>query len=250
MEKAVWLTLSALMNVPRFIDSAEVGPGINRKKARILVVEDHPLVREGLVRLLDRQTDMACCGQTDGVASTPAAVQALGPDLVLLDLTLKDGDGLELLGDLVQQFPGLRVLVLSQHDEDTHAELTLRNGALGYVMKQEATQEVIAAIRTVLGGEIHLSHRMAARLLRKFTTPKAPGLGQGDENLTDRELEVLQLLGGGLSTREIADELKLSIKTVETYREHLKSKLGIASGSQLTQYALQRVQGGPAAPQN
>jgi len=217
----------------------------NTRKARILVVEDHPLVREGLVRLLDCQDDVTCCGQTDGAAATPAAVKELDPDLVLLDLTLKDGDGLELLGTLIGQFPNLRILILSQHDEDSHAELVLRAGAQGYVMKQEATQEVLTAVRTVLAGDIYLSCRMAARLLRKFTTTKPPTRSSAFKSLTDRELEVLQLLGGGLSTKQIADELSLSVKTVETYREHLKVKLGLASGPQLAHYAFQWVQGQP-----
>jgi len=225
----------------------ETHPGI-QGKSRILVVEDHPLVRDGLIRLLERQPDLVCCGQTDSAAGTPAAVRELRPDLVLLDLTLKDGDGLELLEKLVQEFRELRVLVLSQHDEDTHAELALRNGAFGYVMKQEATQEVIAAIRKVLAGDIHLSHRMAARLLRKLSQTRPAAATPRDGNLTDREREVLHLLGGGLSTREIADELKLSVKTIETYREHLKSKLGLESGPQLTQYAQRRVQGQSSPP--
>jgi len=236
------------MNVLHDISAKEATPLNATRKARIMVVEDHPLVREGLVRLLDRQVDVTCCGQTDGVTETPAAVRGLDPDLVLLDLTLKDGDGLELLRSLLVQFPTLRVLILSQHDENTHAELVLRAGAQGYVMKQEATGEVLNAIRTVLAGDIYLSRRMAARLLRKFTTSKPPARAGAFGNLTDRELEVLHLLGGGMSTKEIADELNLSVKTVETYREHLKMKLGLASGPQLTHYAHQWVQGQPSAP--
>ena len=235
------------MNATNASHAATETPASSQSKSRILVVEDHPLVRDGLIRLLERQPDLVCCGQMDCAAGTPAAVRELKPDLVLLDLTLKDGDGLELLDKLVQEFRELRVLVLSQHDEDTHAELALRNGAFGYVMKQEATQEVIAAIRKVLAGDIHLSHRMAARLLRKLSHTKLAAAPR-DDSLTDREREVLHLLGGGLSTREIADELKLSVKTIETYREHLKSKLGLESGPQLTQYAERRVQGQSSPP--
>jgi DNA-binding NarL/FixJ family response regulator len=182
---------------------------------------------------------MACCGETNGVTGTTQAVQEHQPDLVLLDLTLKDGSGLELLVNLVGQFRGLRVLVLSQHDEATHAEMVLRNGAQGYVMKQEATNDVLKAIRAVLAGEIYLSHQMSARLIRKLTSSQPPPFG----NLTSREREVLQLIGGGLSTKEIAHELKLSVKTVETYREHLKSKLGLPNGAKLVEFAVRNVSG-------
>jgi DNA-binding NarL/FixJ family response regulator len=233
------------MNVPSLIKLSEDVSSTSDRRARILIVEDHPLVREGLARLLDRQSDMRCCGQSDGAVRAPAAIKEYSPDLVLLDLSLKDGDGFDLLGMLVRQFPNLRVLVLSQHDENTHAEMALRHGAQGYVMKQEATQEVLMAIRTVLTGEIYLSHRMSVRLLRKLTsTPPGP---QPIANLTAREREVFQLVGGGLSTKEIARELNLSVKTVETYREHLKSKLGLTSGVQLNEFAIKSM-GQPPAP--
>jgi DNA-binding NarL/FixJ family response regulator len=213
-------------------------------KARVMVVEDHPLVREGLIRLLNRQPDLSCCGHADSVASARVAIGDLSPDLVLMDLTLKDGNGLELLDEVTRRHPGLRVLVLSQHDEDTHAELVLRHGARGYVMKQEATQEVIAAARKVLGGGYHLSQRMAARLHHRFPDVST-GPGSTSDKLTDREQQVLQLLGGGLNTREVAAELDLSVKTIETYREHLKTKLGLANAQELTQYAAQSVRRQP-----
>lgn len=216
-------------------------------KARVMVVEDHPLVREGLVRLLNRQPDLSCCGQADSMASARATIGDLSPDLVLMDLTLKDGNGLELLDEVASRYPGLRVLVLSQHDEDTHAELVLRHGARGYVMKQEATQEVIAAARKVLGGGLHLSQRMAARLHHRFPDVSSRPETTSASNLTDREQQVLQLLGGGLNTREVAAELNLSVKTIETYREHLKTKLGLANAQELTQYAARSVQGAPPA---
>src|SRR5437867_4482836 len=195
------------------------------------------MVRDGLIRLIGQQNDLFCCGEAGTVAETQAAVARHKPDLVILDLRLKDGDGLELIKSLKSQFPDLCILILSQYEAPLYVERALRAGALGYVVKDQAAEMVLAAIRTVLRGEVYLTRGMAALLLHKFvgTTPKAPR--STVEQLTDRELHVLQLLGAGLSTREIADKLKVSYKTIHTHRENIKRKLGFRGAPELIHYA-------------
>ena len=195
------------------------------------------MVRDGLLRLISQQTDLICCGEAGSVAEAQTKVAKERPDLVILDLRLKDGDGLELIKSLKSQFPELRILILSQHDAPLYVERALRAGALGYVVKDQAAEMVLAAIRTVLAGEVYLTRGLAALLLHKFvgTRPKAPR--STVEHLSDRELHVLQLLGTGLSTREIAAELNLSFKTIETHRENIKHKLGLHGAAELIHYA-------------
>ncbi len=206
-------------------------------KARILVVDDHPLVREGLIGLLGQQSDMVCCGEASTAREAMAALAEHKPDLVILDLRLRGADGLELIKAFKAQIADVRILILSQYDAPLYAERALRAGAMGYVIKEQAPQEVLGAIRTVLGGQVYLARGIAALLLHKFvgTGPRAPQGGL--QRLTDRELHVLQLLGAGLSTREIAQELSLSFKTIETHRENLKRKLGLQNASALIHYA-------------
>ena len=205
--------------------------------ARILVVDDHPMVREGLVRLITQHKDLVCCGEAATVGETIAAVGSQKPDLVILDLRLKGGDGLELIKSLKSQFPDLRILILSQYEAPLYAERALRAGALGYVVKEQAAEEVLNAIRTVLSGQVYLTRGMAALLLHKFVGVTGKASPEGVQHLTDRELHVLHLLGAGLSTREIAAELKLSFKTVETHRENIKRKLGLPGAAALIHYA-------------
>src|SRR5215469_6806614 len=205
--------------------------------ARILVVDDHPMVREGLVRLISHHSDLVCCGEAGTIAEAQTLVGSQNPDLVILDLRLKGGDGLELIKSLKARFPGLRILILSQYEAPLYAERALRAGALGYVVKEQAAEEVLTAIRTVLGGQVYLTRGMAALLLHKFVGVGAKASESGVQNLTDRELHVLHLLGAGLSTREIAAELKLSFKTVETHRENIKRKLGLSGAAALIHYA-------------
>jgi DNA-binding NarL/FixJ family response regulator len=208
-------------------------------KVRILVVDDHPMVRDGLIQLITQHRDLVCCGQADSVASALAAVEKQIPDLVILDLRLKGGDGLDLIKSLKSQYPRLKILILSQYEAPMYAERALRAGALGYVVKEQAAEEILRAIRTVLGGEVYLTRSMAAVLLQKLVGLKSDGLRGGIENLTDRELHVLNLLGAGLSTRQIATELNLSFKTVETHRENIKRKLGLRNAAALVHYASQ-----------
>lgn len=209
-------------------------------KTRILIVDDHPMVREGLARLIGQQPDLVCCGEAATVAETQAQVAKLTPDLVILDLRLKNADGLDLIKTLRSQVPSLRILILSQYEAPLYVERALRAGALGYVVKEQAADEVLTAIRTVLAGEVYLTRSMAGLLLHKFVgaTSKKPAHA-GIEDLTDRELHVLQLLGAGLSTREIAGELKVSFKTIETHRENIKRKLSLRGAAELVHYAVE-----------
>src|SRR3954469_12275388 len=182
---------------------------VTRPKARILVVDDHPIVRSGLIRLIDQQTGMVCCGEASVAAEVQTAVSKLKPDLVILDLRLKGADGLELIKALKSRFGELKILILSQYDAPLYVERALNSGAMGYVVKEQAAEELIRAIRTVLAGEVYLTRAMAGRFLRKFVGEGAKGPQAGIDQLTDRELHVLQSLGVGLSTRQIALELNL-----------------------------------------
>ena len=206
---------------------------------RILVVDDHPMVRDGLIQLISQQRDLVCCGQADSAASAQTSVQKHLPDLVILDLRLKDGDGLDLIKTLKSQYPRLKILILSQYEAPMYAERALRAGAMGYLIKEQAADEVLEAIRTVLAGEVYLTRSMAAVLLQKMVGLRTDTSRTGVENLTDRELHVLNLLGAGLSTRQIATELGLSFKTVETHRENMKRKLGLRTAAALVHYASQ-----------
>ena len=223
--------------MPKFVDIYGTRPMSRATKTHILVVDDHPMMREGLIRLISKQRDLVCCGEAGTAAQAQTAIAKQKPDLVIMDLRLKSGDGLELIKSLKAQFADLRILILSQYDAPLYIERALRAGALGYVIKDQAAEEVMTAIRTVLSGQVYLTRGMAALLLHKFvgTPPKAPS--GGVEPLTDRELHVLQLLGAGMSTREIAEELKLSFKTIETHRENIKRKLGLRGAAALMHYA-------------
>ncbi len=214
-----------------------------KRQARVVVVDDHPVVREGLLAMIRRHQEFICCGEADSVAGAQETVESVKPDLLLLDLRLRNGDGLELIKTLRSRFPSLRILVISQFDEAIYAERALRAGARGYLMKEQATQEVLTAMRTILAGELYVSPKIAALALHKLveTTPPVPG--SGIASLTDRELEVFRLLGGGLSTRQIAAELHLSFKTVETHRENIKHKLGLSGAAELVRRAREWVDG-------
>jgi DNA-binding NarL/FixJ family response regulator len=209
------------------------------RKTRVLVVDDHPMVREGLLRLISQQSDLECCGEAGTVAETQTAVSKLKPDLVILDLRLKSGDGLELIKALKAQEPGVRILVLSQYDASLYAERAFRAGALGYVVKEQGAEEVLSAIRTVMAGEVYVTQGMAAVLLHKLVRSAPRASGTGIESLTDRELHVLELLGAGLSTRKIAAELNISFKTIETHRENIKRKLNLPGATELLHFAAQ-----------
>jgi DNA-binding NarL/FixJ family response regulator len=208
-------------------------------KSRILVVDDHPLVREGLADLVNDQSDLCVCGEAASIAEAQAAIRTQTPDLVLLDLRLGPGDGLEAIKGLRAQFPDLRILVVSQFDESVYAERALRAGALGYIMKERATAEVLRAIRIALAGGTYASPEIGMMALTRLLEddPVVDQLDLG--SLTQRELQVFESLGAGKSSLQIAAELALSVKTVETHRDHLKFKLGLATGAELARLATQ-----------
>jgi len=212
------------------------------KKARVFLVDDHPLVREQLTALMQREADMEICGEAADGPTALALIQREAPDLVVLDISLKRSHGLELLKNLQQLRSTLPVLVLSMHDEMLYADRALRAGARGYITKEEASVKILSAIRTVLSGQVYLSQRMAGRMMQKLVGGGQKAVSSPLELLTDRELEVFQMIGRGFGTREIAGELRLGIKSVETYRARLKEKLGLADGQELLRHAIKWVQ--------
>ena len=207
------------------------------KKWRILLVDDHPIVRGGLVRLIEQEPDMRCCAEAATSAEARAGAVRAKPDLAIVDLRLQSGDGLELIKCFRAELPELKILVLSQHSEPVYVERALRSGALGYVMKDQPPEEVLSAIRAILAGEVYLSRAMASRVLRTMVGGGSVELGSGVEQLTDRELVVLRVLGEGKSTRDAAAEMNVSFKTVESHRENIKRKLGLKNATELVHFA-------------
>jgi DNA-binding NarL/FixJ family response regulator len=227
-------------STPTATANANATPTRRAGKARVMLVDDHPIVRQGLANLIDAEDDLMVCAQVEDAAS---AMQSLGdarPDIVLVDISLKDrSSGLELVKEIRGRFANMPMLVLSMHDELLYAERALRAGAKGYVMKQEATEKVMDAIRRVLSGELYVSEKMAARLMNQAVNAKAPAEENPLARLSDRELEVFTMIGHGLGTRDIANKLLLSVKTVEAHREHIKEKLNLKSGTELMRVAVQ-----------
>ncbi len=214
---------------------------VQGKKIRVLLVDDHPVLRKGVSELLNGESDMEVVGEAGTLGEAYTAVPKVKPVLVLIDISLDGNNGIELMKELTYRWPDLAMLAYSMHDEQVYAERALRAGAKGYVMKQSAPEELLRAIRTVLQGKVYLSDKMSDRLLGKLV-----GVGNSEkplqspiEKLSDRELEVLQLIGKGRTTTQIADTLCLSVKTIETYREHLKQKLSLQSGAELIRYAIE-----------
>ena len=210
------------------------------KKATVLLVDDHPIVRQGLAQLINQEPDMMVCGHAADANGAFHAINTYRPDIVILDISLHGPDGLSALKDIRLSDPALPVLVLSMHDESLYAERALRAGANGYIMKQEATERVLEAIRRIRGGEIYVSDRISKRLLRQIVSRPSPGKSPM-EALTDRELAVFRLIGKGRGTREIADDLHISVKTVESYQAHIKEKLSLNNARELVQHAFQWV---------
>ncbi|MGC4032418.1 MAG: response regulator transcription factor [Tepidisphaeraceae bacterium] len=208
-------------------------------KSRIVLVDDHPVLREGLARMLDDQVDFAVVGQAESAPDALRVCRAQAPDLVVLDLSLGGTDGLELAKQLRELYPDLPVLVLSQHDETLYAERAIRAGAMGYVMKQESPDRVMEAMRSVLAGRVWVSQNLSTQMLQTMRGQKTEAGGSPLERLSNRELEIFRLIGQGQTVRAIADMLFLSPKTVETHKEHIKQKLGLKSGNHLLQYAIE-----------
>ena len=203
----------------------------------IAIVDDHPLVREGLAARIAAQPDMEVCGEADGIESALELILAKRPALVIVDIALRDGHGIELIKRIVAAGVSTRMLVVSAYDESLFAERALRAGALGYINKQELQGKVVEALRTVLRGERYLSSAMAQRLIAQAIGSRAAQ--GGTEALTDRELQIFQLVGRGKSTREIANELNVSVHTIDSHREHIRAKLDLRSGTELIQRAVQ-----------
>ena len=209
-------------------------------KRKVLLVEDHPVVRHGLRAVIDDEADLLVCGEAGSNAEGLAQIRKLRPDVAVIDITLGGDNGLDLIKDAHEAFPEMPLLALSMHDEAVYGERALRAGARGYIMKKEAMDKLLTAIRRVLGGEMYVSDAMAARLVSKLINPAAARSAQPSvELLSEREFQVFRLIADGVGPSEIAQRLSLSVKTVETHREHIKDKLGLKSGAELTRYSLQ-----------
>ena len=213
-------------------------------KKTILIVDDHPVLRRGLAALIESEPGLVVCGEAATCHAALEAIRESRPDLVIVDLVLDGSDGLDLVKDMKIRYPRIPALVLSMHDESAYAERSLRAGALGYVTKQELDDKVLAAIRRVLGGETYMSDRLRARLAAKYVGGRTLEADSPLAALSDRELQVFQLIGQGRSTRQIAKALTLSIKTIESHREHIKHKLTVESTAELAQRATQWVETG------
>lgn len=231
------------LNSPESADTAlssghqDPGP----RKTQVLIVDDHPVTRQGLRALIDSQPNLHVCGEASSAAEAMQLLESQRPHLAIVDVSLKETNGLELTKTLKSHAPDLPILVVSMHDEALFAERALRAGAMGYVMKQEAGDKVATAIQHLLQGDIYLSGRMKEKMLHGFVNKKQDRMVFAMETLSDREREVFQLIGDGYSTREIAQRLGLSSKTIDSYREHLKLKLGVPSGAELVRHAVQWV---------
>lgn len=205
----------------------------------VFIVEDHPITQAGFAALINREPDLFVCGATDNAAAALTQIEKLKPAIVISDFTLRASNGIELLKNVVAVCPDVPMLVMSMHDENLFAERAMRAGARGYIMKREAADKIIPAIRTILAGDIYLSEAMQRKLLNGVFHQRKVEPGEFPlETLSDRELEVFQLIGNGFTTREIAQRLNLSPKTIDSYREHLKLKLSLKNGTELVRRAI------------
>lgn len=208
------------------------------RRARILLVDDHPLVRERMAEIINQEPDLMVCGEAQDRAGALAAMAAHRPELAIIDLALKDSDGLELIKDIRLHWPNVLMLVVSMYEESLYAERVIRAGARGYVTKQEATRDILSAIRRVLSGRVYLNENVSARIIDRLADRSVPGAATPAEMLADRELQVFELLGRGLVVKEIARRLRIATKTVDTYRRRIREKLNLQTSSQLLQHAI------------
>src|SRR5947208_10917163 len=208
-------------------------------KRTVFVVDDHPIVREGLAQMINRESDLTVCGEAQEMHGALQMIESLKPDILIVDISLNGPDGLDLLKNIRTKDPRLPVLILSMHDESIYAERALRAGANGYIMKQEATEKVLVALRRILNRETYVSSRVANKMLRQYISGSESPRRSPVAELTDRELEVFRLIGEGHGTRKIAEELHLSVKTVESYQAHIKDKLSLRNARELVQHAIQ-----------
>ena len=205
---------------------------------KVLLVDDHPLVRDGLVNLISQQTDLQICGEAGNEPQALDLIRTVRPDVAIVDISLETGSGIELIKSIKAMFPAVTILVLSMHDESLYAERALRAGARGYVMKREAAKKVIEAIRCVLAGQLYVSNKIAALMAEKFVEGRPAATASPIEQLSNRELEVFQLLGLGHNTRQIADHLHVGFKTVQAYCARIKEKLKLANATELLREAI------------
>jgi DNA-binding NarL/FixJ family response regulator len=219
--------------------NTKAAAGTANRKSKIFVVDDHPIVRQGLGLLINREPDMIVCGAAEEAQSALRAIPTLQPDVMVVDISLTGPDGLELVKTIRTRDANLPILVLSMHDESIYAERALRAGANGYIMKQEATEKVLVAIRRILRGDVYLSDRVSSKMLQQYVRGSTTARESPVADLSDRELEVFRLVGEGHGTRQIAEELHLSVKTVETYQAHIKEKLSLRNARELVQHAIE-----------
>jgi DNA-binding NarL/FixJ family response regulator len=208
------------------------------QKAKVLLVDDHPLVREWLANLINQQTDLHVCGEADSAPTAMQMIGAIHPEVAIVDISMEGSSGIELIKNIKASHPDVRVIVLSMHDEALYGERALRAGARGYIMKREATKRVLEAIRSVLTGKLYLSDKMAMLMAEKFVVGHIKTAGSAIEKLSDRELEVFQLLGRCCTTRQIAEELHVSFKTVQSFCARIKDKLELSSAAELLRAAV------------
>jgi DNA-binding NarL/FixJ family response regulator len=215
---------------------------------RILIVDDHPIVRQGLRRVMENEADLMVCGEAESVRDARQAIRELNPDAMIADISLKQGDGIELVRDVRAHHPQLPILVLSMHDEAIYAERLLSAGSNGYIMKQAASEQFLAALRRVLDGGIYVSEAVGNNMIQRFAAGGAYISSNPIDRLSNRELQILHMIGKGMSTREAALSLNLSIKTVESHRQRIKRKLNLSTGTQLIQYAVNWFTGRASQP--
>lgn len=211
-------------------------------KTKVFLVDDHPLMRQGIAQLINGQPDMTVCGEADDASSGLRGIEACHPDAAIVDISLRGTNGIELIKNLKALYKFLPILVLSMHDENVYAQRVLRAGALGYVMKQDAAEKVVAALRRILSGEIYVSDKVGSQMLHQALSGRGKPNASPVDRLSDRELEVIQAIGRGKATREIAKELKVSVKTIESHRAHIKDKLGLKNASELVKFSVQWVE--------
>jgi DNA-binding NarL/FixJ family response regulator len=213
------------------------------RKHSVFLVDDHPLVREWLTNLINQQPDLAVCGEAENAPEAMKAILATKPDVAIIDISLKDSSGIELIKDIKQCRPNVAMLVLSMHEESHYAERALRAGARGYIMKRETTRKVITAIRQVLAGQLAVSESVASSMAAQFVSGKSLATQTPGEQLSDRELEVFELLGQGQGTRQIGERLHVSVKTVQAYCARIKEKLNLGSATELLREAVRWYEG-------
>ena len=231
--------LGAASNSWTRVSASPPGPsGSNRKIRRVLIVDDHPIVRQGLRRVMENEDDLTVCGEVETPHDARTAIKELGPDVVIADICLKQGDGIELVRDVRVHYPQLPILVLSMHDEAIYAERMLSAGANGYIMKQAASEQFLVSLRRVLDGGVYVSEAVGNTMIEKFAAGGSYISSNPIDRLSNRELQILHMIGKGMSTRETAHSLNLSIKTIESHRQRIKRKLNLTTGTQLVQYAV------------